>query len=221
MIVRKRLAEEKKEWTKKAIQRAAQKVFFERGYANATVEEIAHLAGVAKGSIYLHFQTKDDLYLSLMIPVLEEVERSLVDFHGKVVSGQYQTCSEIITGFFNHYKRIYRYDPDGIRIIQAFQQGNLISAMSKKTREELNRVARENFQLARNILFTAMKRKAIAKMNPVQLSDIFWGAFIGVVQLEESKFRTTQKNHLEDTLRSAFTILAKGLCPPPPKGRRT
>ena len=97
----KRLAEEKKEWTKKAIQKATQKVFFEKGYANATVEETAHLAGVAKGSIYLHFQTNDYLYLSLMILVLEEVKKSLMEFQGKVVSGQTQTGSEIVTGFFN------------------------------------------------------------------------------------------------------------------------
>lgn len=210
----KRLAQEKREWTKKAIQKAAQKVFFEKGYANATVEEIAYLAGVAKGSIYFYFKTKDDLYLSLMIPVLEEVRRSLIEIQDKVVSGQYRTGHEIVNGFYSHYRRIYGFDPDGIRIIQAFQQGDLISAMSKKTQEELNRVARENFQLARNILSMAIKRKAIAKMNPVQLSDILWATFIGVVQLEESKFRATQKNHLENTLHSAFAILAKGLCSP-------
>jgi hypothetical protein len=108
------------------------------------------------------------------------------------------------------YKRIDSYDPDGIRIIQTFQQGDMISAMSKKTREELNRVAREKFQPARNIFSKAMKRKTIVKVNPVPLSDIFWTTLIGVVQLEESKFRVTAKNHLKNTLRSAFAILAKG-----------
>ncbi|OGP52991.1 MAG: hypothetical protein A3K30_01485, partial [Deltaproteobacteria bacterium RBG_13_51_10] len=192
----------------------------EKGYGNATIEEIAKLAGVAKGSIYLYFPTKDDLYLSLMIPVLEEIKRSLSDFQDQVAKGQYQTCNAIIIEFYNHYKRIYRYDPDGIRIIQAFQQGDLISAMSRKTREELNRVARGNFRMARTIIDTAMKRKAIVKMNPVQLSDIFWATFIGVVQLEESKFRATQKNHLEETLKSSFAILAQGLCLPKVKGLR-
>ncbi len=216
----KRLAQKKREWTKKAIQKAAQKVFFEKGYASATVEEISNLAGVAKGSIYSYFKSKDDLYLSLTIPVLREVKRSLIEIQDKVISGQYRTGHEIVNGFYSHYRKIYRFDPDGIRIIQAFQQGDLISAMSKKTGEELNRVAQENSQLARSILSRAMKEKAIPKMNPVRLSDIFWGTFIGVVQLEESKLRSTQKNHLEDTLRSAFTILAKGLSPSQLKSRR-
>jgi AcrR family transcriptional regulator len=211
----KRLADEKKEWTRKAIQQSAKKVFFEKGYADATIEEIARLAGVAKGSIYLYFQAKDDLYLSLMIPVLEEIRESLTDFQNRFRQGEYPRCNDLIQGFYHHYERAYRFDSDGIRIIQAFQQGNLIAKMSKKTREELNRVARENFRTARSILSAAMAKRIIAPMNPVLLSDIFWSIFIGVVQLEESKFRATKKNHLEGTLNSAFSILAKGLCPIP------
>lgn len=211
MATLKRLAEEKKELTQKAIQKAAKKVFFEKGYLNTTIAEIAKLAGVAKGSIYLYFQTKDDLYLSLMVPILEEIKKSLTELKDKITQGQYRTGKEIITGFYNHYKRIYSFDSDGIRIIQAFQLGDLISAMSEKNREELNLLARENFQLSRTIFALAMKRKAIAKMNPIQLVDISWSTFIGVVQLEESKLRLTKKDHFEDTLRSALNLLAKGL----------
>jgi AcrR family transcriptional regulator len=211
MATLKRLSEEKRELTQRAIQKAAQKVFFEKGYVNATIAEIAKLAGVAKGSIYLYFQTKDDLYLSLMLPILEEIKKSLTALKDKINQGQYRTASEIMTGFYNHYKRIYSFDPDGIRIIQAFQLGDLISAMSEKNREELNLLARENFQLSRSIFSLAMKRKAIFKMNPAQLVDISWSTFIGIVQLEESKLRLTEKNHLEETLRSALTIMAKGL----------
>jgi len=106
MVAPKRLAEEKKELTQRAIQKAAKKVFFEKGYVNATIAEIAKLAGVAKGSIYLYFETKDDLYLSLMVPILEEIKKSLTDLKDKITQGQYRTGSEIMTGFYNHYKRI-------------------------------------------------------------------------------------------------------------------
>jgi AcrR family transcriptional regulator len=211
MAILKRLAEEKKELTQKAIQKAAKKVFFEKGYLNTTIAEIAKLAGVAKGSIYLYFQTKDDLYLSLMVPILEEIKKSLTDLKDKITQGQYRTGSEIMTGFYNHYKRIYSFDPDGIRIIQAFQLGDLISTMSEKNREELNLLARENFRLSRNIFSLAMKHKAISRMSPAQLVDISWSTFIGVVQLEESKLRLTKKDHLDATLRATFSILAKGL----------
>src|SRR5919201_2936424 len=44
---------------------AAVKVFAERGYFSSTVAEIARAAGVADGTIYLYFKSKDDLLLRL------------------------------------------------------------------------------------------------------------------------------------------------------------
>lgn len=44
---------------------AAIKVFAERGFHTATVAEIARAAGVADGTIYLYFKSKDDLLLRL------------------------------------------------------------------------------------------------------------------------------------------------------------
>jgi TetR/AcrR family fatty acid metabolism transcriptional regulator len=44
---------------------AAVKVFAERGFFTATVAEIARAAGVADGTIYLYFKSKDDLLLRL------------------------------------------------------------------------------------------------------------------------------------------------------------
>lgn len=44
---------------------AALKVFAERGFFNAKVSEVARQAGVADGTIYLYFQNKDDLLISL------------------------------------------------------------------------------------------------------------------------------------------------------------
>ena len=41
---------------------AARKVFSERGFHNATMEEIAQIAGVAKGTIYLYYPSKRAAY---------------------------------------------------------------------------------------------------------------------------------------------------------------
>jgi TetR/AcrR family transcriptional regulator, fatty acid metabolism regulator protein len=60
---------------------AAVKVFAERGFHSATVAEIARAAGVADGTIYLYFKSKDDLLLRLfdekMTELLEEARTGL------------------------------------------------------------------------------------------------------------------------------------------------
>jgi TetR/AcrR family fatty acid metabolism transcriptional regulator len=48
-----------------AILRAAIDVFAEHGYFNAQVADVARAAGVAAGTVYLYFRSKDDLLISI------------------------------------------------------------------------------------------------------------------------------------------------------------
>lgn len=48
-----------------AIMRAATQVFAQRGFFNAQVADVARAAGVAAGTVYLYFRSKDDLLVSL------------------------------------------------------------------------------------------------------------------------------------------------------------
>jgi len=62
---------------------AAVEVFGEHGIAGAKLEEIAARAGVSKGTIYLYFPSKEDLFREvvrqLLVPAIAAVERELVD----------------------------------------------------------------------------------------------------------------------------------------------
>jgi AcrR family transcriptional regulator len=46
--------------------RAAAEVFSERGFKDASVDEIAARAGYSKGALYWHFDGKDELFFALM-----------------------------------------------------------------------------------------------------------------------------------------------------------
>src|SRR3979490_1633625 len=48
-----------------AILRAATDVFAGRGFFNAQVADVARAAGVAAGTVYLYFRSKDDLLVSI------------------------------------------------------------------------------------------------------------------------------------------------------------
>lgn len=55
-----------------AIMRAATQVFARRGFFNAQVADIARAAGVAAGTVYLYFRSKDDLLVSLFERTMRE-----------------------------------------------------------------------------------------------------------------------------------------------------
>ncbi len=56
---------------------AAAKVFYERGYSSATVQDIADELGILKGSLYHYIKTKEDLLFRLFEQVHKEVEAIL------------------------------------------------------------------------------------------------------------------------------------------------
>ncbi len=53
---------------------AAIQVFYERGYAEATVQDVADAVGMLKGSLYHYIKTKEDLLFQLFELVHEQVE---------------------------------------------------------------------------------------------------------------------------------------------------
>ena len=106
-----RIKSDKKPTDKKQkIAEAAVQLFAEKGYANTSTSEIAKRAGVAEGTIFRHYGTKENLLLSLLLPFLKEslpgmaesVFReisskgmdSFEDFFRALVKNRYQFCKD-------------------------------------------------------------------------------------------------------------------------------
>jgi len=61
---------------------AARKVFAVRGFSDATMDEIASAAGIAKGTVYLYFPSKKDVYLAaLKQGITELMDRTRTNMH--------------------------------------------------------------------------------------------------------------------------------------------
>jgi AcrR family transcriptional regulator len=54
---------------------AATRVFAEKGFHRATIKEIAHVAGIADGTIYTYFDSKTDVLLGILNRLNETTER--------------------------------------------------------------------------------------------------------------------------------------------------
>ena len=66
---------------RRAVIDSALEVFLKEGYASASMDRVAEVAGVSKRTIYNHFASKEDLFLgvigSMVDDVLEPVDRTL------------------------------------------------------------------------------------------------------------------------------------------------
>src|SRR2546421_6317082 len=57
---------EQRDQTRARLLDAAEKVFVDRGFHAASVEEVAEEAGYSKGAVYSNFENKDELFLAVL-----------------------------------------------------------------------------------------------------------------------------------------------------------
>ncbi len=81
---------------------AALVIFAEHGMARARVEDIAARAGVSKGTVYLYFEGKDDLFREA---ILDKVARTLEALEAAAPGGDPATR---IQGFIDTYWKLLR-----------------------------------------------------------------------------------------------------------------
>jgi AcrR family transcriptional regulator len=67
---------------------AARKIFANEGFNRATVDDIASAAGVAKGTVYLYYQSKRDIYFAALRFGLEQMYSKLDEELKKVSAPQ-------------------------------------------------------------------------------------------------------------------------------------
>ena len=72
------LKEKQRQEREALILQAAEEVLMEKGYHETSIDEIASRVGIAKGTVYLHFASKEDLVFALFEKDLEKFEQ-LVD----------------------------------------------------------------------------------------------------------------------------------------------
>lgn len=76
------LRQHQREAVRQALLREGMRLLAAQGFAATTVDQIASAAGVAKGTFYNYFATKEDLALAALPPRLEALRRELAGAEG-------------------------------------------------------------------------------------------------------------------------------------------
>ena len=78
--------ERRKEARPKELLASAIELFVERGFASTRLEDVARRAGVSKGTLYLYYANKEDLFKAvvrqIILPMIDDAETSVAEFDG-------------------------------------------------------------------------------------------------------------------------------------------
>lgn len=181
---------------------AAEEVFIEKGYHDASMDEIAARAGIAKGTLYQHFPGKEELVFALF-------ERSLALFEHAVD----QAVAADLTARAK-LERILHYvylDLRGVRtLLQLLSQNvDLRMSLGKKKGQLRDRLEKCKEQL--RMIIEEGKAKGI--FDPTLSTGLMLSAFMSALMLNRQERLTAgEQLSAEELVTQIGHILFDGFC---------
>jgi TetR/AcrR family transcriptional regulator len=199
--------------TRTAILDAAEEVFRRQGYDAARVEEIAERADVSVGSIYVHFDGKRGLYLTL-------VERAIALFTGymeRIEDPAYTPLQRVLAGG-DAYLRFHLEHPGAFQFLAfraAGDAGPAGEAMQARIREQVGGLL-DRFAAQIDAAVAAGEARPV---DSARLTRYLWGAWNGVIGLglQPDGLRLSDEE-IAETLELARWLLREGLAAPALRG---
>ncbi len=199
-------SERRKARTVQSILDAAERRFLEHGFHGTTVEEIAEQADVSVGSIYVHFQSKQGLYLALVERALEIEERYMDEaFKPTLALGQQLFAA----GWA--YLRFYRDHPGYFRILM-LPNTDAPSKQSVPYNERLAERAEYQVRRVAQVIELGVRTGAARPVDPYRAAKFMWGAWSGVIALNLRPDRLRlEDDELEAVLEEGRHLIAEGI----------
>jgi AcrR family transcriptional regulator len=208
MGIRERKSRER-ERRRQQIMVAARRVFSEKGFSKATMEDIAREAELSAGTLYLYFKSKDELFSSLSIRILQflnlRLEHSLN--HPETMSSEQKICA-----LKKVLYDVFEFDPMFLINMFHLQSSDTLKNLSPDLLSEIRELSRKSIRMMSGYFEDGILDGDYVENKPVIFAHLVWALFSGIVLWEESKrMIDSDKQYLKETLDSAFDIFLRGI----------
>lgn len=149
--------------------RAAEKLFAKRGFYPTTIDDIAKEAKLAKGTIYLYFDSKEDLFFSA-------IERKLDALLSKIEKGVKEPGSawqRINTTIGIHLKFLEE-NRDFFKIMQSFSE-QLKEKLEKELKRRVVEKQSQYIKILSRLIQEAIDKREIKPLDARKLAIILMG----------------------------------------------
>ena len=175
---------------------AALDIFVERGYAATRLDDVAAQAGVSKGTLYLYFTNKEDLFKAVvrthLVPALDEAEQTIDRFEGN--SGEL-----LRTIILNWWEQIGETKLSGITKLMMAESGNF-PEVAQFYHDEV--ILRSKSMIARAMV-RGMDRGELRRLDPEMATQVLVAPVL-MLMLWKHSF---QDCHTSSPLMSPITFL--------------
>lgn len=180
---------------------AARKVFAEKGFHEATVDEIADVAGVAKGTVYLYYQSKQAIYWAAL-------ERGIAALHDEVkaeLAGE-KTLENKVKAFIAIKICYFEKNRDFFKIY--LSEFGSVFTHPAQLHKRFGDLYLQQARMLEAVLREGIKRKAIRNIHPeaaaLAISDLTRGIIT-------QRLLGWSKANVESDIRFVFDLVWRGI----------
>ena len=197
-----------KENKKNSILKAARKLFFDRGFKFVTVDSIAAKAGVSKGSIYLYFDSKEEIYAQVLIADNIELNKNI-----KIFSAKEAPAAELLLEFSQIYINYFLNHNELFRILMTFMLQTEQMNLTQEQNTELIRTTNDNIKVISTIIQKGIDSgEFVSTINIRQAQNAIWGLFNGIISLYLFIGNPAKRaDRIHSMVKDSLNIFIKGL----------
>lgn len=195
-----------KENRKSAILKAARKLFFEKGFKSVTVEHIAQKAELSKGSVYLYFKSKEEIYTHILLTDIEKFHRKIDE-----LLPQGQSAAASIKKYANIYIDIFLNDKELFRMLMSFMLNTDQMNLPEGLNNNLIKMTNKTVIICEKLIQVGIERGEFPSTINLRLTrNAVWGLLNGVISLyimtgpvalREERIRSTVESGLNTFIR--------------------
>jgi AcrR family transcriptional regulator len=200
--------EREKKLRRRQIIDAVKKVCSEKSFRETTMDDIAREAEISPATIYLYFKSKEDLFASLSLGLLQFMNNKLE----YVTNEKNQNPQQKLEALKEALYEVYESEPSILINMLHLQSNEILSNLSPNLLSDIKSLSRKSFNSMAKIFDEGINKGDFIRRNSMALADIIWSLFAGIVLWEESKKKIDiKKDHLRSTLEIAFEIFGSGI----------
>lgn len=189
---------------------AAEKLFFTKGFINTAMDEIAAEAELSKGTLYLYFKSKEDLYLAINHRGLSILEKMFKSASLKGENGLAKTYNigqayfEFSNKYPNYFNAMIYYESHDIDL-------DLHESSAQSCEEQGQRV----LAVVASAIEQGISDESIrADIDPMDAATVLWAHSTGVIMILALRGQHLNDKHnvnVNDVIDLSFEMTKRAL----------
>jgi AcrR family transcriptional regulator len=205
--------EREKEQRKNDIVDAAERVFFRMGHENATMDDVAAEAELSKGTLYLYFKNKEDLYLAIHLrgnKILVELFKKAFE-RGRNGLEKTEAIGRAYVDFYKNY-------PDYFNALIYYESRQIDFADENSVAIQCLHEGKQTMDLLISAIEIGRKDGSIREeIDAAKTAISLWGQTTGIVQIASLKEAIVLQPYFsltaEEVIDYSFELLSRALQP--------